>query len=58
MDKIKEKPQVTYSIREKVKAAPKELVHRGLEDGADRLRTQLRDAAQQGRRDDYGGAQI
>lgn len=58
MDKIKEKPQVTSSIREKVKAAPKELVHRGLEDGADRLRTQLRDAAQQGRRDDYGGDQI
>ena len=58
MDKIKEKPQVTSSIREKIKAAPKELVHRGLEDGTDRLRTQLRDAAQQGRRDDYGGDQI
>ena len=58
MDKIKEKPQATSSIREKIKAAPKELVHRGLEDGTDRLRTQLRDAAQQGRRDDYGGDQI
>ncbi len=58
MDKIKEKPQATSSIREKITAAPKELVHRGLEDGADRLRTQLRDAAQQGRRDDYGGDQI
>ena len=34
------------------------MVHRGLEDGTDRLRTQLRDAAQQGRRDDYGGDQI
>ena len=58
MDKIKEKPQVTSSIREKITAAPKELVHRGLEDGADHLRTQLRDAAQQGRRDDHGGDQI
>ena len=58
MDKIKEKPQATSSIREKITAAPKELVHRGLEDGADHLRTQLRDAAQQGRRDDYGGDQI
>lgn len=58
MDKIKEKPQATSSVREKVKAAPKELVHRGLEDGTDRLRTQLRDDAQQGRRDDYGGDQI
>ena len=58
MDKIREKPQATSSIREKITAAPKELVHRGLEDGADHLRTQLRDAAQQGRRDDYGGDQI
>lgn len=58
MDKIKEKPQATSSIREKITAAPKELVHRGLEDGTNRLRTQLRDAAQQGRRDDYGGDQI
>ena len=58
MDKIKEKPQATSSIREKITAAPKELVHRGLEDGTDRLRTQLRDAAQQGRRDEYGGDAI
>ena len=58
MDKIKEKPHTVASVREKIKAAPKELVHRGLEDGSDRLRTQLRDAAQQGRRDDYGGDQI
>ena len=58
MDKIREKPQATSSIREKITAAPKELVHRGLEDGADHLRTQLRDAAQQGRRDDHGGDQI
>ncbi len=58
MDKIKEKPQTVSSIHEKIKAAPKELVHRGLEDGSDRLRTGLRDAAQQGRRDDYGGDQI
>ena len=39
MDKIKEKPQATSSIREKITAVPKELVHRGLEDGTDRLRT-------------------
>lgn len=58
MDKIKEKPSVSSRIREKAKAAPKELVHRGLDDGAERLRTQLRNTAQQGRRDDYGGDQI
>ena len=58
MDKIKEKPQASSSVREKVKAAPKELVHRGLENSADRLRTGLRDTAQRGQRDEYGGDQI
>ena len=58
MDKIKEKPQAVSGIREKVKAVPKELAHRGLEDGTNRLRTGLRDAAQQGRQDDYGGDRI
>lgn len=58
MDKVKEKPQAASPVREKVKAAPKELVHHGLEDGSDSLRTGLRDAAQQGQRDDYGGDQI
>ena len=37
MDKIKEKPKATSSVRGKGKAAPKELVHRGLENSADRL---------------------
>lgn len=58
MDKIKEKPKATSSVREKGKAAPKELVHRGLENSADRLRTGLRDTAQRGQRDEYGGDQI
>lgn len=58
MDKIKEKPKVTSSVRKKGKAAPKELVHRGLENSADRLRTQLRDTAQRGQRDAYGGDRI
>lgn len=58
MDKIKEKPKVTSAVREKGKAAPKELVHRSLENSADRLRTGLRDTAQRGQRDEYGGDQI
>lgn len=58
MDKIKEKPKAASSVREKIKAAPKELVHRGMENSADRLRTQLRDTAQRGQRDEYGGDQI
>ena len=41
MDKIKEKPQGSSAVREKGADA----VRRGLESGADRLRTQLRDAA-------------
>ena len=58
MDKIKEKPKATSSVREKGKAAPKELVRRTLTDGSERLRTQLRDTAQQGQRDAYGGDRI
>lgn len=58
MDKIKEKPKAASSVREKIKATPKELVHRGLENSADRLRTQLRDTAQRGQRDAYGGDRI
>jgi len=45
-------------LKEKIKAAPKELVRRGLDDGTERLRGQLRDTAQHGRADDYGGDQI
>ena len=40
------------------KKAPKELLHKGLDDSAERLRVQLRDTAQQGRRDEYGGDDI
>lgn len=45
-------------MKEKVKTVPKELVHRGLDDGTERLRGQLRDAAQRGQADDYGGDRI
>ena len=54
MDRIKEKPRGSSAVREKGADA----VHRGLEGGADRLRTQLRDVAQRGQRDEYGGDQI
>ena len=57
-DKIKEKGPVRKELKEKVKAAPKELLRRGLSDGTQRLRGQLRDTAQRGQRDDYGGDQI
>ena len=46
--KIKEKHPNTKGLKEKVKSVPKELVHRRLEDGSERLRLQFRDAAQQG----------
>lgn len=45
-------------MKEKVKAAPKELVRRGLDDGTERLRGQLRETAQHGQADDYGGDRI
>ena len=58
MEKIKEKPTLGERIKEKAVSAPKELLRKGLDDGSERLRTQLRDTAQQGRRDEYGGDAI
>ena len=58
MEKIKEKPALSERVKEKAVSAPKELLRKGLDDGSERLRTQLRDTAQQGRRDDYGGDAI
>ena len=59
IDKIREKPPVKASAKEKIIAAPKELVRRGLDDGTERLRGQLRDAAQGERSgEDCGGDRI
>ena len=55
MREIREKPVQAAHIKEKVISAPKELLRKGLNDGTERLRTRLRDAAQQGQRDEYGG---
>ena len=58
MEKIKEKPTLGECVKEKAVFASKELLRKGLDDGSERLRTQLRDTAQQGRRDEYGGDAI
>ena len=58
MEKIKEKPALGERVKEKAVSAPKELLRKVLDDGSERLRTQLRDTAQQGRRDEYGGDTI
>ena len=58
MEKIKEKPTLGERVKEKAVSAPKELLRKGLDDGSERLRTQLRDTAQQGQRDEYGGDAI
>ena len=58
MEKIKEKPALGERVKEKAVSAPKELLRKGLDDGSERLRTQFRDTAQQGRRDEYGGDAI
>ena len=55
---MKEKRTISKKAKEKVQSAPKELLRRGLSDGTERLRGQLRDTAQRGQRDDYGGDQI
>ena len=58
MKKIKEKPALSERIKEKAISTPRELLHRGLDDGSERLRTQLRDTAQHGQADEYGGDTI
>ena len=58
MEKIKKKPALSERVKEKAVSAPKELLRKVLDDGSERLRTQLRDTAQQGRRDEYGGDAI
>lgn len=58
MERIKEKPTLGERVKEKAVSAPKELLRKGVDDGSERLRTQLRDTAQQGRRDEYGGDAI
>ena len=58
MEKIKEKPALGERVKERAVSAPKELLHKGLDDGSERLRTQLRDTAQHGQADEYGGDAI
>ena len=58
MEKIKEKPALSERVKEKAVSAPKELLRKMLDDGSESLRTQLRDTAQRGRRDEYGGDAI
>lgn len=42
-------------LKEKAAVLSKEVARRGMDGGAERLRAQLRDAAQEGRSDEYGG---
>ena len=58
MKKIKEKPTLSERIKEKAVSTPRELLRKGLDDGSERLRTQLRDTAQHGQADESGGDTI
>ena len=58
MERIKEKPMLGERVKEKAVSTPKELLRKGVDDGSERLRTQLRDTAQHGRADEYGGDAI
>lgn len=49
MKKIKEKPTLSECIKEKAVSTPRELLRKGLDDGSERLRTQLRDTPSTGR---------
>ena len=55
MERIREKPTLGERVKEKAVSDSKGLLRKGLDDGSERLRMQLRDAAQQGSRDEYGG---
>lgn len=58
MEKIKKKPALSQRVKEKAVSTPRELLRKGLDDGSERLRTQLRDTAQHGQADEYGGDTI
>ena len=58
MKKSKKKPTLSERIKEKAVSTPRELLRKGLDDGSERLRTQLRDTAQHGQADEYGGDTI
>lgn len=58
MERIKEKPMLGERVKEKAVSTPKELLRKGVDDGSERLRTQLRDTAQHGQADEYGGDAI
>ena len=49
---VKEKHSVVRKTKEKIQTAPKELLRRGLLTGTEKLKGQLRDAAEDGRRED------
>lgn len=55
---VLERPQGQHTLKERVESAPKKLIRRGLDDDIERLRGQLRDVAQHGQRDDFGGDQL
>lgn len=49
IQKVKEKRSVVRKAKEKIQAAPKELLRRGLLIGTEKLKGQLRDAVDGGR---------
>ena len=55
---MKQKSPARKGLTEKVAAAPKELARRGLDDGTERLRGQLRNDRGQERPQDYGSEKI
>lgn len=52
IQKIKEKQSIGKTIKGKIQSVPKEFLRRGLLDGTEKLKGQLRDAAEGGQRED------
>ena len=58
MKQIKEKPEQIKGLKEHVRSAPKEMLRRSVNAGAERMKEQLRDSRQQERPEDYASEKV
>ena len=58
MKQIKEKPERIKGLKERVRAAPKEVLRRGTNAGVERMKGQLREARQQEQPEDYASEKV
>lgn len=58
MKQIKEKPERIKGLKEHVRSAPKEMLRRSVNAGAERMKEQLRDSRQQEQPEDYASEKV